>query len=162
MNKFRLSSVDSCTFRTVIEFDCRCILIFRFSLIISFFYPVLSALLYYYKRIFCMQIPSGVLKGELIGHYGIIYDLCWSKSDRGLLSASGDGTARYHHLHFHSKCYLQSGWRWLLFVLQSHVYKCMWSEFLSAALYQRCYLVEQWCIVLFDVVLQHVDKMTFD
>ena len=45
-----------------------------------------------------LQIPSGRLKGQLVGHYGIIYDLCWSKSDKGLLSASADGTARYSKL----------------------------------------------------------------
>jgi jouberin len=44
--------------------------------------------------IYIYEIPSGQLKGELTGHYRIIYDLCWSKSDHGLLSASADGTVR--------------------------------------------------------------------
>ncbi|ESO98402.1 hypothetical protein LOTGIDRAFT_62094, partial [Lottia gigantea] len=40
------------------------------------------------------DIPSGELVGELTGHFGIVYDLCWSKRDTHLLSASNDGTAR--------------------------------------------------------------------
>ena len=31
---------------------------------------------------------------ELCGHLNIIYDLCWSKDDRYILTASSDGTAR--------------------------------------------------------------------
>ncbi|XP_064624696.1 jouberin-like isoform X2 [Lineus longissimus] len=40
------------------------------------------------------DIPSGKLRGKLTGHYGIIYDLCWSRRDKFLLSVSGDGTSR--------------------------------------------------------------------
>ncbi|CAH1775536.1 unnamed protein product, partial [Owenia fusiformis] len=40
------------------------------------------------------EIPSGTLKGTFQGHYGIVYDLCWSKKDKYLLSCSSDGTAR--------------------------------------------------------------------
>jgi len=63
-----------------------------------------TLLLLLFKQKYCFayihvtQIPSGVLKGELAGHNSIIYDLCWSKSDRGLLSASADATARYEYM----------------------------------------------------------------
>ncbi|XP_074640564.1 jouberin-like isoform X2 [Tubulanus polymorphus] len=40
------------------------------------------------------EIPSGKLHGQFEGHYGIIYDLCWSRKDKFLLSSSGDGTSR--------------------------------------------------------------------
>ncbi|WAR23286.1 AHI1-like protein [Mya arenaria] len=40
------------------------------------------------------EIPSGTLKGKFIGHFGIVYDMSWSKTDTHLLSASSDGTAR--------------------------------------------------------------------
>ncbi|XP_067677966.1 jouberin-like [Haliotis asinina] len=44
--------------------------------------------------IYVYEIPSGTLRGEFSGHFGIIYDLCWSKKDTHLLSAASDGTAR--------------------------------------------------------------------
>ncbi|KAB1275462.1 Jouberin [Camelus dromedarius] len=40
------------------------------------------------------EIPSGRFMRELCGHLNIIYDLCWSKDDRCILTASSDGTAR--------------------------------------------------------------------
>lgn len=40
------------------------------------------------------EIPSGRFMRELCGHLNIIYDLCWSKDDRYILTASSDGTAR--------------------------------------------------------------------
>ncbi|XP_070413401.1 jouberin isoform X16 [Equus przewalskii] len=40
------------------------------------------------------EIPSGRFMRELCGHLNIIYDLCWSKDDRYVLTASSDGTAR--------------------------------------------------------------------
>ncbi|XP_016042310.2 jouberin isoform X2 [Erinaceus europaeus] len=40
------------------------------------------------------EIPSGRLMRELCGHLNIVYDLCWSKDDRNILTASSDGTAR--------------------------------------------------------------------
>ncbi|XP_053394001.1 jouberin-like isoform X2 [Mercenaria mercenaria] len=45
------------------------------------------------------EIPSGTLKGKFLGHFGIVYDLSWSKMDTHLLSASSDGTARVWDLH---------------------------------------------------------------
>ncbi|XP_071116994.1 jouberin-like [Haliotis cracherodii] len=44
--------------------------------------------------IYVYEIPSGTLRGEFSGHFGIIYDLAWSKKDTHLLSAASDGTAR--------------------------------------------------------------------
>ncbi|XP_062592731.1 jouberin-like isoform X1 [Saccostrea cucullata] len=44
--------------------------------------------------IFIYEVPSFELKGKLKGHFGLVYDLCWSKRDTHLLSASSDGTAR--------------------------------------------------------------------
>ncbi|KAK2193936.1 hypothetical protein NP493_4g02002 [Ridgeia piscesae] len=38
------------------------------------------------------EIPSGEVKGQLQGHFGMTYDLCWSKKDRQLVSASADAT----------------------------------------------------------------------
>ncbi|XP_059556388.1 jouberin isoform X3 [Myotis daubentonii] len=40
------------------------------------------------------EIPSGRFMRELYGHLNIIYDLCWSKDDNYILTASSDGTAR--------------------------------------------------------------------
>uniref|UniRef100_A0A8C8ZM21 Jouberin n=1 Tax=Prolemur simus TaxID=1328070 RepID=A0A8C8ZM21_PROSS len=40
------------------------------------------------------EIPSGRFLRELCGHLNIIYDLCWSKDDRYILTSSSDGTAR--------------------------------------------------------------------
>ncbi|CAG5116451.1 unnamed protein product, partial [Candidula unifasciata] len=40
------------------------------------------------------EIPSGELRGQFQGHFGIVYSLSWNKSDTFLLSASNDGTAR--------------------------------------------------------------------
>ncbi|CAE1326571.1 AHI1 [Acanthosepion pharaonis] len=40
------------------------------------------------------EIPSGQLRHHLPGHFGIIYDLCWSPNDIQLCSASADGTVR--------------------------------------------------------------------
>ncbi|XP_057345232.1 jouberin isoform X3 [Manis pentadactyla] len=40
------------------------------------------------------EIPSGRFMRELCGHLNIIYDLCWSKDDRYILTSSSDGTAR--------------------------------------------------------------------
>uniref|UniRef100_G1NX70 Jouberin n=1 Tax=Myotis lucifugus TaxID=59463 RepID=G1NX70_MYOLU len=40
------------------------------------------------------EIPSGRFMRELYGHLNIIYDLCWSKDDHYILTASSDGTAR--------------------------------------------------------------------
>ncbi|XP_054991598.1 jouberin isoform X2 [Sorex araneus] len=44
--------------------------------------------------VFLYEIPSGRFMRELCGHLNIIYDLCWSKDDRYILTASSDGTAR--------------------------------------------------------------------
>ncbi|XP_035826372.1 jouberin isoform X2 [Aplysia californica] len=44
------------------------------------------------------EIPSGSLKGQFQGHFGIIYDLSWSRSDTQLMSASSDGTVRIWEL----------------------------------------------------------------
>ncbi|KAM5285322.1 jouberin isoform 2-T5 [Hipposideros larvatus] len=40
------------------------------------------------------EIPSGRFMRQLYGHLNIIYDICWSKDDRYILTASSDGTAR--------------------------------------------------------------------
>ncbi|XP_045428583.1 jouberin isoform X7 [Pipistrellus kuhlii] len=40
------------------------------------------------------EIPSGRFMRKLYGHLNIIYDLCWSKDDHCILTASSDGTAR--------------------------------------------------------------------
>lgn len=40
-------------------------------------------------------MPSFELRGKLKGHFGLVYDLSWSKRDTQLLSASSDGTARW-------------------------------------------------------------------
>lgn len=54
-------------------------------------YPTLLDL----RRKFSFQIPSGNCRGELLGHFSIIYDLCWSADDSELISSSSDGTVRY-------------------------------------------------------------------
>ncbi|KAM9005048.1 jouberin isoform X2 [Sarcophilus harrisii] len=40
------------------------------------------------------EIPSGHYLRELCGHLNIVYDLCWSKDDQHLLTASSDSTVR--------------------------------------------------------------------
>ena len=48
------------------------------------------------------EIPSGRVKARLLGHYGIIYEMDWSKNDKMLLSASSDGTARIWNMETYS------------------------------------------------------------
>ncbi|NXY43457.1 AHI1 protein, partial [Ceuthmochares aereus] len=40
------------------------------------------------------EIPSGQFLREFFGHLNIVYDLCWSKDNQYLLTASSDGTVR--------------------------------------------------------------------
>ncbi|KYO19048.1 jouberin isoform B [Alligator mississippiensis] len=40
------------------------------------------------------EIPSGQYLREFYGHLNIVYDLCWSKDNKYLLTASSDGTVR--------------------------------------------------------------------
>ncbi|XP_008112735.2 jouberin isoform X1 [Anolis carolinensis] len=40
------------------------------------------------------EIPSGQYLQEFFGHLNIVYDICWSKDNQHLLTASSDGTAR--------------------------------------------------------------------
>nr|XP_041571116.1 jouberin isoform X2 [Taeniopygia guttata] len=40
------------------------------------------------------EIPSGQYLREFYGHLNIVYDLCWSKDNQCLLTASSDGTVR--------------------------------------------------------------------
>uniref|UniRef100_A0A668AN07 Abelson helper integration site 1 n=1 Tax=Myripristis murdjan TaxID=586833 RepID=A0A668AN07_9TELE len=40
------------------------------------------------------EIPSGKVLAAFGGHLSVVYDLCWSRDDRSLLSASSDGTTR--------------------------------------------------------------------
>ncbi|XP_064025371.1 jouberin isoform X2 [Pogoniulus pusillus] len=40
------------------------------------------------------EIPSGRFLREFYGHLNIVYDLCWSKDNHYLLTASSDGTVR--------------------------------------------------------------------
>ncbi|XP_074516340.1 jouberin [Sebastes fasciatus] len=40
------------------------------------------------------EIPSGQVLAAFSGHLKIVYDLCWSRDDRSLLSASSDGTVK--------------------------------------------------------------------
>ena len=42
---------------------------------------------------------TNTLECTLVGHNNLIYDLCWSKDDSRLLSASSDGTARLWDTH---------------------------------------------------------------
>lgn len=49
--------------------------------------------------LFIYKIPSGELIAQLSGHFGIVYDVCWSRNDKQLLTASSDGTVRYVIMH---------------------------------------------------------------
>uniref|UniRef100_A0A3Q3KJE7 SH3 domain-containing protein n=1 Tax=Monopterus albus TaxID=43700 RepID=A0A3Q3KJE7_MONAL len=42
------------------------------------------------------EIPSGKVLTAFSGHLKIVYDLCWSRDDRSLLSASSDGTVEWN------------------------------------------------------------------
>lgn len=44
------------------------------------------------------EIPSGQVLAAFSGHLKIVYNLCWSRDDRRLLSASSDGTVRWAFL----------------------------------------------------------------
>ncbi|KAG9493470.1 hypothetical protein GDO78_001398 [Eleutherodactylus coqui] len=44
--------------------------------------------------IYLYEIPSGQYVRELYGHLNVVYELCWSRDDHHLLSASSDGTVR--------------------------------------------------------------------
>ncbi|XP_053566874.1 jouberin [Bombina bombina] len=44
--------------------------------------------------IYLYEIPSGQYMMALHGHLSVVYDLCWSKNDQNLLSASSDCTVR--------------------------------------------------------------------
>ncbi|XP_002935854.3 jouberin isoform X2 [Xenopus tropicalis] len=44
--------------------------------------------------IYLYEIPSGECLGELHGHLNVVYDLCWSRNDQHLLTASSDATVR--------------------------------------------------------------------
>lgn len=45
--------------------------------------------------VFVYEIPDGKLAVKFTGHFGLIYDLDWSKYDKYLLTASNDATARF-------------------------------------------------------------------
>lgn len=45
--------------------------------------------------VFIYEIPSGKLVLKFQGHFGIIYELGWSKLDKYIVTASNDATARY-------------------------------------------------------------------
>ncbi|KAK3744974.1 hypothetical protein QZH41_008499, partial [Actinostola sp. cb2023] len=45
------------------------------------------------------QIPSGHCRGQLFGHFSIIYNLSWSPDDKELISSSSDGTVRTWDIH---------------------------------------------------------------
>uniref|UniRef100_A0A8C1SQT0 Abelson helper integration site 1 n=1 Tax=Cyprinus carpio TaxID=7962 RepID=A0A8C1SQT0_CYPCA len=40
------------------------------------------------------EIPCGKVLASFNGHLSVVYDLCWSRDDNGLLTASSDGTVR--------------------------------------------------------------------
>lgn len=40
------------------------------------------------------DIPSGKVLASFNGHLSVVYDLCWSRDDKDLLTASSDGTVR--------------------------------------------------------------------
>eukprot|EP00106_Octopus_bimaculoides_P015706 XP_014783148.1 PREDICTED: jouberin-like [Octopus bimaculoides] len=40
------------------------------------------------------EVTTGQLVNRFLGHFGLIYAVCWSNSDKFLCSASADGTAR--------------------------------------------------------------------
>lgn len=52
----------------------------------TFLFSVSTSLVY--------EIPSGQFLREFYGHLNIVYDLCWSKDNQYLLTASSDGTVR--------------------------------------------------------------------
>lgn len=53
-----------------------------------------SAHLIYSSTVSVYEIPSGRVLAAFSGHLKIVYDLCWSRDDQRLLSASSDGTVR--------------------------------------------------------------------
>jgi WD40 repeat protein len=40
------------------------------------------------------DVEMGTLKAVLRGHHDLIHDICWSKNDKYLVSASADGSAK--------------------------------------------------------------------
>lgn len=49
---------------------------------------------YFFAYFSVYEIPSGKVLAAFSGHLKIVYDLCWSRDDTSLLSASSDGTVR--------------------------------------------------------------------
>ena len=50
--------------------------------------------------IYVYEIPNGRLHAKFYGHFGLIYEINWSKLDKYFITASHDATARFGKVFF--------------------------------------------------------------
>lgn len=79
------------------------------------------------------EIPSGKVLAAFSGHLKIVYDLCWSRDDRSLLSASSDGTVRYVSVCYLKKEQISSEWT-AVYVVSLLVKELLQQQFFVAPL----------------------------
>ncbi|XP_030345631.1 jouberin isoform X2 [Strigops habroptila] len=79
------------------------------------------------------EIPSGQLLREFYGHLNIVYDLCWSKDNQYLLTASSDGMVRMW------KIELQAASAVRVFAHPSFVYTAKYHPIADSLVVTGCY-----------------------
>ncbi|KAM9563872.1 jouberin isoform 1-T3 [Guaruba guarouba] len=79
------------------------------------------------------EIPSGELLREFYGHLNIVYDLCWSKDNQYLLTASSDGMVRMW------KIELQAASAVRVFAHPSFVYTAKYHPVADSLVVTGCY-----------------------
>ncbi|XP_061330997.1 jouberin isoform X1 [Pezoporus flaviventris] len=79
------------------------------------------------------EIPSGELLREFYGHLNIVYDLCWSKDNQYLLTASSDGMVRMW------KIELQAASAVRVFAHPSFVYTAKYHPIADSLVVTGCY-----------------------
>ncbi|NWS44033.1 AHI1 protein, partial [Probosciger aterrimus] len=79
------------------------------------------------------EIPSGQLLREFYGHLNIVYDLCWSKDNQYLLTASSDGMVRMW------KIELQAASTVRVFAHPSFVYTAKYHPIADSLVVTGCY-----------------------
>ncbi|XP_030909930.2 jouberin isoform X2 [Melopsittacus undulatus] len=79
------------------------------------------------------EIPSGELLREFYGHLNIVYDLCWSKDNQYLLTASSDGMVRMWKIELKTASAVR------VFAHPSFVYTAKYHPIADALVVTGCY-----------------------